>query len=368
MKILLVTFLFIATLARISMPIGGSLENGSPILNRFFGKKVAFITAADPSPERTGPETQRFFDRRGINATWVKVFEPCVNKVRDAALMAQIDAADAVYFTGGYSDKLQRCMFGDSENYNPTPLLLAVQRKNIVAGSSAGAMVQPMGNILLTRNSIESYPAIVQRRVPFSPSAFRVFKRGLVDVHFSERGRQGRLFVFAFLTKARFAFGVDENSGIIEHEDGRVEFIGERGTVVYDMIGGSMSNATMHYLTEGDILMPSGQVVYPAWKQSCPPSNIAPRESTQIFADFKERSLAYAKYTPTQRYRGIVGRTPIVEVTFDKPTNFRVACGSFNSSSYTSFSNMQVHMGTTSFEKIGRYGDEPKKMDPMIDL
>jgi cyanophycinase-like exopeptidase len=297
-QICVVALLVVLTFSeRLSIPIGGSLLNGSPILNIFFGRKVAFITAADPSPEIVGPQTQQFFDRRGINATWVKVFEPCVNKVNDPELIRIVEQSDAVYFTGGYSDKLQMCLFGDKPTYVPTPLLLAIQKVKIMAGSSAGAMVQPMKDMLLTRNPIESYNAVVQRKVPFSPHAFRAFRRGHVDVHFSERGRQGRLFVFAWMTKTRFAFGIDENTGIVEHEDGRIQVVGEKGVVVYDMISQSLSNGILHYLTEGDILLPDGRVVYPAWKRPCTLTDTPARNSTNIFMNFKQVSVEHALYS-----------------------------------------------------------------------
>jgi hypothetical protein len=50
MKILtiLITFIIInITNTKIIIPIGGSLLNGSPILNIFQNKTVAFITAAE---------------------------------------------------------------------------------------------------------------------------------------------------------------------------------------------------------------------------------------------------------------------------------------------------------------------------------
>jgi peptidase E len=49
--------------------------------------------------------------------------------------------ADVVYFTGGYSDKLQTCLFGDKQS-GSSPLLEEIQKKKMVAGSSAGAMVR----------------------------------------------------------------------------------------------------------------------------------------------------------------------------------------------------------------------------------
>lgn len=370
MKIVLYFILTLTCLSyarMISIPIGGSLENGSPILNMFAGKKVAFFTSADPTPERTGPETEKFFTRRGIQNTWVKVYEPCVDKVRNPEFIKQVEDADVIYFTGGYSDKLSSCLFGDNQSGTITPLLAAIQKKQIVAGSSAGAMVQPMANMLLTRNPVDSYQAIVRRQVPFSPHAFKLFNRGLVDVHFSERGRQGRLFVFAWQTRTRWAFGVDENTAIIEYPDGNIKVAGQNGVVIFDMLNNNMKNGTMHFLTEGDILTKSGDILYPAWKSPCPPLSNLPPPSTNIFNQFRSISLNYAKYSGRESYRGVYGRSPIVEVVFDKRPNTRSMCGKFNNTQFESFSNMQVLMGVTS--KVDLIGDEYfNKESQYIDL
>jgi len=229
-------------------------------------------------------------------------------------------------------------------------------------------MVQPMANMLLTRNSIDSYEAVRDKRVPFSPHAFKLFKRGLVDVHFSERGRQGRLFVFGWQTRTKWSFGIDENTGLIEMEDGNLVVIGQNGVVVYDMENANLLNGTMHYLTEGDVLTPSGQILYPPWKSSCSSTQV-PRNSTNIFTQFKLVSLEVARYERRIRHRGIVGRTPIVEVIFEKLANSRTMCGTFNGTNYVSFDHMSVSMNTATEKEIGYVGDEVVNMEPFyIDI
>ena len=115
-------------------------------------------------------------------------------------VVAMVDQADAIFYGGGQSGRLQSCLYGDYsqsgidvEEGATTPILEALIRKEIVGGSSAGAMNQPMSEILVTGHSVESYAAV---------SAGEVFQRNrgnmmleseeLVDSHFSERGRQGR--------------------------------------------------------------------------------------------------------------------------------------------------------------------------------
>jgi cyanophycinase-like exopeptidase len=128
-------------------------------------------------------------------------------------------------------------------------------------------MVQPQGNILLTRMETDSYRAISTGVVPLWPNAgFKLFQfnSGLIDVHFSERWRQGRLYQLAINTKKRFAFGIDEDSGIVE-KDNIIEFVGSKGTVTYDMIHQDRDNGIYHYLTLGDKIDLNGVVTFPEW-------------------------------------------------------------------------------------------------------
>jgi hypothetical protein len=129
---------------------------------------------------------------------------------------------------------------------------------------------------------------------------------------------KGRLLVFHKQVNAKYSFGIDENSAIVEKAPGGdIEFIGQKGTVVFTKVY-SLSNATMHYLTQGDVLKPSGEIVYPSWKQPCPPSSNKPRPSTSIFSQFLVRSMEVAKYYQNEVYKGYIGRSPVVEVEMQK--------------------------------------------------
>ena len=85
-----------------------------------------------------------------------------------------------------------------------------------------------MSEILVTGHSVESYAAV---------SSGSVFQRNrgnlnleseeLVDTHFSERGRQGRLMMIAMNTGQRWAFGVDEDAAYLWRPDDVYEIVGE---------------------------------------------------------------------------------------------------------------------------------------------
>jgi cyanophycinase len=101
---------------------------------------------------------------------------------------------------------------------------------------------------------------------------FGFFNHGLLDTHFSERGRQGRIVRLADHTNVPFAFGVDEDTALLVQNNpslGQVEMevIGSNGVFVFDLrnkVRGSGSSYALYdvltsYLTAGDRYRPATQ-------------------------------------------------------------------------------------------------------------
>jgi hypothetical protein len=84
-----------------------------------------------------------------------------------------------------------------------------------------------------------------------------------------------------------------------------------------------------------------------------------PEPSTSIFRDYKDRSFKVALYNSTERYSGITGNNPTVEVIMQKIPLTKVYCGYQNGTKFISFTNMFVSMGRVRNEDLnGRIGDE----------
>ncbi|WP_411361063.1 cyanophycinase [Pseudidiomarina sp. YC-516-91] len=80
------------------------------------------------------------------------------------------------------------------------------------------------------------------------------FAAGILDTHFSERGRQARLMRLAADTKTPFAVGVDETTALaVNVRNGAFEVVGERG--VFFIEGATAADtavaATVSYLSSG---------------------------------------------------------------------------------------------------------------------
>ena len=142
-------------------------------------------------------------------------------------------------------------------------------------------MNQPISEILVTGHSVESYAAVSSGAVFQRNEGNRMLETDeLVDTHFSERGRQGRLMMIAMNTgRSSWAFGVDEDTAYIWRPSGVYEIVGEAfrdgikgGVAVYkDTIGTpEAQSALMHFLTEGDQINPStGEITWNPDKSPC---------------------------------------------------------------------------------------------------
>lgn len=322
--------------------IGGALSSSSPILDYYEGlSNVVFITAAGSNPTNDAKTIGKFFQGRGIKATWIPVYgSNCATRCFQEEYINMVKKADALYFSGGQSGSLQVCLFGGKQE-GGTPLLEAIREVNIVGGSSAGAMVQPFFDILITGSSSASYQAVRDSKVYYRRHGNAFIKSGLVDVHFSERGRQGRLLVLAVATKTQWAFGIDENTAFKVVENGDIEIIGQSGGVVVFEDATEMTNANMHYLTNGDTIS-NGVISFASDKEACP-STTVPKSSNSIFSKdyFRSVSIAVARYSKDIRLSNHHGSNPAIEVILAN-AGVHTVCN--KKGDLVSFSNMHVSM------------------------
>lgn len=213
-----------------------------------------------------------------------------------------IENADGIFINGGDQFlTLQALMHSDITNYkklHQDSQILAMIRRRVaegslvVGGTSAGAAVQSGGVLFGTQTPMitsgESYNgltngvfaklppnvgctkdlscgAINENDVTYQPmGGLGLIAAGLIDTHFSERGRQMRLIQLALSTKTAFAFGVDETSALLANEsDSKLHFevTGRHGVWVFDLRKAESKlangkkiivNVVAHYLSEGD--------------------------------------------------------------------------------------------------------------------
>jgi len=132
-----------------------------------------------------------------------------------------------------------------------------------------------------------------------SKGGLGLFHWGIMDTHFSERGRQGRLAQLTLDTRTRFAFGVDEATALvvsdINSEQPHFKVMGQSGVFVVDNNLSKHNVVNTHYLTRGDIakLTKNGLDIKTVhWKKTLAEPQELPLNITNIFKGNRYKKMA----------------------------------------------------------------------------
>ncbi|WP_309627798.1 cyanophycinase [Brevundimonas sp.] len=144
----------------------------------------------------------------------------------DPAMVAIVEGAGGIWFTGGDQARTARVLFDAAGS--STPLLIALHRRlaegAVIGGSSAGAAVQSAtmilrgdGLIALTRpmKSPGTDAEMEDGRLILGTGA-GFFTDGIIDQHFDRQARLGRLSRAVTESPGdRFGYGIDENTALV---------------------------------------------------------------------------------------------------------------------------------------------------------
>jgi cyanophycinase len=98
----------------------------------------------------------------------------------------------------------------------------------VIAGTSAGAAMMPEVMIVEGDPVTNPRPEVVELR-----QGLGFLKGVLIDQHFSQRGRQGRLLTALVQDASLLGLGIDEDTAIIVKED-QFEVVGSGAVTVFD--------------------------------------------------------------------------------------------------------------------------------------
>ena len=245
------------------MPIGGAeeREDAPKILEHFVGlcggenARIAIIPTASELPD-TGDKYIEFFNNIGVaNAVSLPINERI--EASNEEYLEAIDNATGIFITGGNQLRLSTILGG-------TEVAQKIRRRNAegicIAGTSAGAAIIP-------EHMIAGGPTgVVPSRegVNLAPG-LGLTNALLIDQHFSQRDRLGRLLTAISYNPFLIGVGIDEDTAIVIDAKQRFEVIGSGAVTVIDpseLTYSSMSQAgkqdslslldlKMHILSKG---------------------------------------------------------------------------------------------------------------------
>ncbi len=185
---------------------------------------IAVMTAATTAPREVGDDYIRIFERLGASKVEVVYTDKREDSDREENL-AKVKEASGIFFTGGDQSRIVDFIKG-------TPLDKLIHNRHqegaVVGGTSAGAAMMP--DQMIVDGASVSNPTV--DAVEVGPGMG--FMPGIViDQHFSQRGRLGRLLAALVLQPAVLGLGIDEDTGIVVRGD-EFEVIGSGAITVVD--------------------------------------------------------------------------------------------------------------------------------------
>jgi cyanophycinase len=225
---------------------GGNIEEADAVLQKFLDllkeaadPKVVVMTVATNLPEDAARKYDSLFRRFGIpHVSVVDVSERA--DAFDKRALKRIEEADALFFTGG--DQLNvTSLLGGSPLHNR--IYERYKEGFLIAGTSAGAMM--MSHSMITTGDSENPPRM--GGVEIGPG-MDLISGTIIDTHFSQRGRYGRLVTAVAHYPQTLGIGIDEQTAIVVRKK-KFEVVGEGVVTIMD--ASQVRHSSLPYRKEG---------------------------------------------------------------------------------------------------------------------
>src|SRR5579872_4081254 len=214
------------------VPIGGAenKENDRPILERFIrvsggaSANIVVIPTASRMHE-TGPRYEELFKDLGAGQVTIMDFDTR-RDCQEPGRLTRLEQASGIFFTGGNQLRLTTLLGG-------TPVAKLIRAANArgvtVGGTSAGASI--LSEHMIAAGDEGS--SVVAGSVRLAPG-LGLTNRFIIDQHFRQRDRLGRLLTALAYNPFAVGIGLDEDTAALIAPDETVEVEGSGGVTIVD--------------------------------------------------------------------------------------------------------------------------------------
>ena len=204
-------------------------------------ERLVIATIATEYPEKSYKKYKKVFEGLGI----INIDNLDISRREDAFKLENIEIinnANLLFFTGG--DQLRiTSMIGGTLVYDAIKELC--NRGGLIAGTSAGASV--MSDTMIVQGEDDESPH--KCTLKMSPGLGLV-KNIIIDQHFAQRGRIGRLLTAIAENPEVLGIGIDEDTAILVSDKGTAEVIGSGAVYFIDGRSIDYSNVSEQYSEE----------------------------------------------------------------------------------------------------------------------
>ena len=239
------------------MAIGGAEDKlgRRTVLSRFVrmaGGERARI-AVVPTASSLGPEIVDVYEAlfRKLGAEAVVAARPETREdADDPAVVSRLDGVTGIFMTGGNQLKLSGIVNGTAFG---EAIRGAHRRGAVVAGTSAGASIQSSHMVAFGVGG-----ATPKQRMTQVAAGLGLVGTAVIDQHFDQRNRYGRLLMIVSQSPQLLGIGVDEDTcGLVEDVDGDLvmRVLGKGAVTIFD---GSRMVSNAYEATRSSPLLASG--------------------------------------------------------------------------------------------------------------
>jgi cyanophycinase len=229
------------------IPIGGAenKENDRHILERFVrcsgGRDADLVVIPTASRlHETGPRYEKLFREIGVARVDVMDFDTR-RDCQEPGRLDRLEQASGIFFTGGNQLRLTTLLGG-------TPVAKLVRNRNAngvtVGGTSAGASILSEHMIAFG----DEGSSVISGSVRLAPG-LGLTNRFIIDQHFRQRDRLGRLLTALAYNPFAVGIGLDEDTAAFIGPDETVEVEGSGGVTIVD--AADVTYSSMDSVTEG---------------------------------------------------------------------------------------------------------------------
>jgi cyanophycinase len=236
---------------------GGDISEGdAPLLKEFVKvargarARIVVMTVATDDPQAAATQYGNAFKRLGVDDVKAVDVSKRADTLNPDSLEA-IEHATGLFFTGG--DQLHiTSMIGGTQMQ--ALMHRRYERGLVVGGTSAGAAM--MSNSMIVGGGGDDNPKV--GAVEIGPG-MDLLIGAIIDTHFSQRGRFGRLLTAVAHYPQDMGIGIDEETAMIVNRN-EFEVAGKGAVTIID--GGAMTYTSLPYAEEGDGLSLYGVSVH----------------------------------------------------------------------------------------------------------
>lgn len=188
--------------------------------------RIRVLTAASTAPDKAWAPYSQAFAALGV-ADCQPVHVDSRAEAGDPALAEALAGAGGIFIAGG---KQQRLMAHIGGTAIETAIHAAHTRHGAcLAGTSAGASA--MSALMLAEGHAELLP---EKGTVNLGAGFGMLQRVVIDQHFSERHRLGRLLTVVAQNPEVYGIGIDENTALQVMPGAGIEVLGDGAVTVLD--------------------------------------------------------------------------------------------------------------------------------------